>query len=147
MRTLSLDNVLEEIQDYVATNSGLGYVVAENFTIGNPLDWHDIDDLLGPGSRVDLSMHDERPTIRPTGRREHIEWPIRFVTKGDTANGALSRARSLATWLFNTHTFETAAGIRVWFLRAFASYPGLLARGDSGVCLADFTTRVLVLQR
>ena len=83
MTQLQCHGAIEEIQDYIAANSGLGYTVGTNFVIGDILDLA----TLGATKAIDLTMYDEGATLEPSGRRWHMHRDIRFVFKGDFGQG------------------------------------------------------------
>jgi hypothetical protein len=136
----------EELQDYIAANSGLGYVVGGstgNFTLEQVLDLDDITRLLG--QKVLLTLFDSGGTLTASGSQTHQTREWRFVTKGNHANEATDRARGILTWLWNLKTFETAT-YRFWFTRVIRM-PSILARGESGSHLAEVSFQSLVFNR
>ena len=95
---LVMANFLEEVQDYLAANSGLGLVVRArgnegNFTISNLLDIDNLDRALGAG--IDCTMYEEGGTLTRTGRRHHQNRVVRFIYKGDYGQEAVTRCQRL----------------------------------------------------
>lgn len=143
MKLLKLENLTEEFQDYIAANSGLGYVVGDNFTAENSMDYTDQARLLN--SKVLLTIFDENGTLIPSGRQTRQEKYWRFVTKGTYANEALDRARALLVWLWNTKTFDLTT-YRVLVAQTL-KMPEIVARGESGSHLAEFVLQSLVFNK
>lgn len=145
-KALVLTSMGEELQDYIAANSGLGYVVggsSANFTLEQVLDWEDIARLLR--QKVLLTLFDDGGTLTPSGSQTHQSRNWRFVAKGTHANEALDRVRNVVTWLWNTKSFETAT-YRYVFVRVIGM-PSILARGESGSHLAEASLQSLVFNR
>lgn len=142
-RLLKLTNQIEEIQDYIAANSDLGYVVGENFTAENTMDFADLGRLLG--SQVLLTIFDEGGELVPSGRITLQNRTYRFVTKGTSSHAAMERARELLEWLWNQKRFDTST-YRV-LLRTVERMPTVVARGDSGSALADFLVSLVIFNR
>ena len=145
-KLLKLRNASEELQDYVAFNSGLGYVVGGitgNFTIGQIFDWEDAKRLLG--EKVLLTLYDNGHTFYHTGGQKILEKSWRFVAKGSTANQALDRARDIETWLLNKRQFTTET-FQFWFVDEVRS-PAVVARGENGSHLAETILRGFVISR
>ena len=143
MRLLVLRNLSEEIQDYIAANSGLGYIVGTNFTIENVMDYTDLERLLG--SRILLTMFDEGGELRPSARLTHQERLFRFVVKGTHPNDSMDRARDLLKWLWDKKFFETAT-FRVWIAHVLR-LPTVIVKGESGSTLSDFLISILVFNK
>jgi hypothetical protein len=143
LKLLKLENLTEELQDYIADNSGLGYVVGENFTAENSMEYTDIARVLG--SKVLLTIFDENGTLISSGRQTHQERYWRFVTKGTHANAALDRARELLVWLWNTKTFDLTT-YRVLVAQTL-KMPEVVVRGESGSYLAEFVLQTLVFNK
>ena len=143
MKLLKLENLTEEFQDHIAANSGLEYVVGQNFTAENSMDYPDIARLLN--SKVLLTIFDENGTLIPSGRQTRQEKYWRFVTKGTHANEALDRARALLMWLWNTKTFDLPT-YRVMVAQTL-KMPEVISRGESGSYLAEFVLQTLVFNK
>ena len=126
-------NCAEEIQDYLAANSGLGLTVGTNFTLGNLLNVQDLEQLAT--SKIDLTMYEEPGTLVETARKTRQERTFRFVYKGDYGQEAVNRCWSLVSYVQRTKTFLTAT-FRVWFSRVEKT-PTVIAAGQDGTHLAD----------
>lgn len=145
-KLLKLKNASEELQDHIADNSELGYVVGgtnANFTIGQLFNWEDAQRLLGES--VLLTLYDDGHDFIHTGGQKIIEKSWRFVTKGSTANQALDRVRDVETWLLNKRQFSTDTYV-YWFVDEVRS-PAVVARGENGSHLAETILRGFVLSR
>ena len=142
---LVLANFLEEVQDYIAANSGLGLVVpgagvdGGNFTISNVLDIDNLDRALGAG--IDCTMFEEPGTITRTGRRHRQERTVRFVYKGSHGQEAVNSCQALLQYLENKRTFVTAT-FTVWVARTDKT-PTVVAADQGGTHLADFVMTFL----
>lgn len=145
MIPLRLGGMAAELQDYIAENSGLGYVVGENFTLQDAADIQDLEQMVASRSQVLLTMFDEGGTLIPSGRRTPAERTFRFAVKGAHAQEALDRAHELLSWLWNRKAFATA-GFVVWVLRA-PGLPQVPVRGASGSHVADFIVSMLAYNR
>ena len=138
---LVMRGLAEEIQDFVAENSALGYVVGNggNFTIEDAADIQDLVRLAN--SEILLTQFDEGGTLIPGARRTAQERSFRFAAKGGHAQEALNRAHDLLSWLWNRKTFTTDS-FRVLVLRV-PRIPQVVLRGASGSHVADFVVTVL----
>jgi hypothetical protein len=143
-RLLELDNLSEELRDYIADNSGLGYVVGTNLTLENTMDFTDIGRLLG--SRVLLTIFDEGGAIIPSSRFVFQDRNFRFVTKGTSSNQALGRGRDLFKWLWNKKTFGTST-YRWWLRPDNRRMPQIISRGENKSFLADFIFTFFVFNK
>jgi hypothetical protein len=142
-KLLKLSNLIEEIQDYIADNSGLGYVVGQNFTAENSMSFTDIGRLLS--SQVLLTIFDEGGELVPSGRLTIQNRIFRFVTKGTTPNDAMDRARSLVEWLWNHKNLLTSTYRSQ--VRTLERLPTIIDRGEDGSTLVDFVVSMVVFNR
>lgn len=141
-------NFAEELQDYIAQNSGLGLIVpgigpVGNFTIGNLLDVDNLDLLLGTG--IDCTIFEEGGNLIRTGRRHRQERSFRFVYKGDAGQTAVNSCWRLLQFLENARTFLTST-FRVWVART-DKLPTVIAADQAGTHLADFVMTFFVFNR
>lgn len=145
MRTkLNLNNFIEELQDYIADNAGLGYTVSgrsANLYAGGGLN---IDDL----SRVNsCTLYDEGLDLLPGGKAFSMqERPVRFAFLAKS-NGmaAVNRAFSMLEWIANTRRLQTT-NFTIRYLR-LSSGPTIVDASDVGTFVADFVVVFLVTQR
>lgn len=140
-------NCAEEIQSYIADNSGLGLVVgtaSANFTLGNILDITDLDQYLS-SSPVVLTMFEEGGDSVSSHRNERIERTFRFLYKGSYGQEAINRCWDLLKYLWDLRKFETST-FSIWLMRK-DKLPGIVAASQSGVYLADIVVTFLVSQK
>ena len=141
MSQLKCHGAIEEIQDYIAANSGLGYTVGTNFVIGDILDLA----TLGATKAIDLTMYDEGATLEPSGRRWHMHRDIRFVFKGDFGQGAVNNAWKFVDWLGNNRSFSTASYKVMW--ENFPKLPSIIGATRADTYLSDVVSRFLFLNK
>ena len=141
MSQLKCHGAIEEIQDYIADNSGLGYSVGTNFVIGDILDLA----TLGATKAIDLTMYDEGATLEPSGRRWHMHRDIRFVFKGDFGQGAVNNAWKFVDWLGNNRSFSTASYKVMW--ENFPKLPSIIGATRADTYLSDVVSRFLFLNK
>ncbi len=141
-------NFAEELQDFIAQNSGLGLVVpgtgpVGNFTIGNILNVDNLDLLLGSG--IDCTIFEEGGNLIRSGRRHRQERNIRFIYKGSFGQEAVNSCWLLLQYLENKKTFRTAT-FTVWIART-DKLPTVIAADQAGTTLADFVMTFFVFTR
>lgn len=150
MAALSLAGWIEEVQDYIAENSGLGYVVAENFTIGESFE-SDLQDFVRsrPGDQVipaTLVVYDAGGSAIPAGSIARAQRSLRFVSRsrehGQAAIDALNR---LLEWMQRAGSFPTAT-FRTLVERA-PRLPDLVESNRAGEHLAELIVTFKVLNR
>ena len=140
MRKIDTSDFMEEIQDYIAANSSLGYVVGTDFFIGDILDIDAVTQLQG------LTMYDEGSSFPGRGRRlQYTERSVRFVVRDSSAQAANNRCWSLFDWMgtlwsFNTTSFDIK-------LARFDKLPSLFEARAAGVYLSDIVATFLVYPR
>lgn len=140
---LTATNFAEELQDHIADNSGLGYVVGRNFTLGELLDVDNLGAWFDP--EILLTIFEEGGTLIRTGRKHRQERTFRFLCKGTKAQLSVNRAWAVLTWLENTRTFLSST-YRAWLART-DKMPSVVAADDSGTYLADFVVTFYVFSR
>lgn len=138
----------EELQDYIAENSGLGLVVpgtgpVGNFTLGDLLNVDNLDHLLG--GQIDCTIFEEGGSLTRSGRRHHQERSVRFVYKGDRGQGVVNSCWRLLQFLENDRTFLTST-FRTWVART-DKLPTVIAADQAGTHLADFVMTFFVFNR
>jgi len=141
-------NWAEEVQDYIAENSGLGLVVpgvgpVGNLTLGNLLNVDNLDALLG--SEIRCTIFEEGGNLNRTGRRHQQERSLRFVFKGEHGQEAVNSCLALLQFLENGRTFLTST-FRTWVART-DKMPTVIAADQAGTHLADFVMTFLVYNR
>lgn len=142
-------NFVEELQTYLADNSGLGLVIpgrgvtGGNFTIGNLLNVDRLEDVLG--SEIVCTMFEEGGNIIRTSRRHRQERTIRFLYKGEYGQAAVNSCWLLLQYLEDLKTFQTDT-FRVWVARA-DKLPTVIAADQGGTHLADFVITFFALYR
>jgi len=141
MSQLKCHGAIEEIQDYISANSGLGYTTGTNFVIGDILDMA----TLGATEAIDLTMYDEGGSLTPSGRRWHIRRNIRFIFKDTFGQGAVNKAWKFVDWLGNERTFTTST-YRVWWERN-SKLPSIIGATRADTYLADVVAQFLLLTK
>ena len=131
MSQLKCHGAIEEIQDYIADNSGLGYSVGTNFVIGDIMDMA----TLAATKAIDLSMYDEGAKMEPSGRRWHMHRNIRFVFKGTFGQGAVNSGWKFVDWVGNQRVFHTTSYRVLW--EGFPKLPSVIGATRAGTYLAD----------
>jgi len=141
MPLLKAHGVIEEIQDYIASDSGLGYTTGSNFVIGDVLDMA----TLGATKAIDLSMYDEGARLVPSGKRWYMHRNVRFVFKSTFGQGAVNKAWEFVDWLVNERTFFTPT-YRVWW-EALSKPPSVIGATRADAYLADTVVQFLLLNK
>jgi len=139
---------IEELQDYIAQNSGLGLIVpgagpVGNFTAGDLLNVDNLDQLLGSG--IVCTIYEEGGNLVRTGRRHRQVRTLRFVYKGDIEQLAVNSCWSLIEFLENKLTFTTLT-FKTWVARV-DKLPTVIAKDQAGTHLADFVVTFFVYNR
>ena len=146
--TLVAGGFLEDFQDHVADNSGLGFVVGTNFTIGqSPDPIQDFPTILA-ATRMRLTIYESTGTLTRMSRRIHQERTFRFVHRGDHPQDAVNRAWGLVEWFENDNLHVTfpSNSFTYRFLRT-ATLPTIVASSEDGSALADHNMTLLVLNK
>jgi len=141
MSQLKCHGAIEEIQDYIAANSNLGYTVGTNFVIGDILDMA----TLGETKAIDLTMYDEGGENVPSGRRWHMRRSIRFIFKGTFGQGAVNDAWKFVDWLGDQRAFTTTNYRVLW--EDNPKLPSVIGATRSGTYLADVVASFLLFTR
>jgi hypothetical protein len=148
--SIKAQDLSEEIQEYISTNSSLGlnHDPASgnvNFTLGNVLNVVDLDTLVG--SNIELTMFEEGGSIIPSGRRERQERAFRFVTRGNSGQLAINASWNLFEWLWNdARSFQTQ-NFKVWIPRGPDVLPSLFAAQKDGTHIANFLLTFFAYKR
>ena len=141
MSLLKTHGVIEEIQDYIAANSGLGYTTGTNFVIGDVLDMA----TLGATEAIDLSMYVEGAQLIPSGKRWYMHRNIRFVFKSTFGQGAVNKAWEFVDWVVNERSFYTTT-YRVWY-EVLSKPPSVIGATRADAYLADTVVQFLLLNK
>lgn len=141
-------NFAEQLQDYIATNSGLGLTVpaagvSGNLTLGNLLNLDDLGVLLG--SEIVCTIFEEGGNIVRTGRRHRQDRSMRFVFKGVYGQEAVNLCWGLVEFLENQRSFTTST-FKVWVART-DKLPSVISADQAGTHLADVVITFFVYNR
>ncbi len=144
--TLVAGGFLEELQDHVADNSGLGFVSGTNFTIGqSPDPIQDFPTLL-TATRMRLTIYESSGTLARFSRRIHQERTLRFLHRGDFPQDAINRAWNLVEWFENESLHASLTSFTYRLLRT-ATLPTIVASSEDGSALADHNMTLLVFNK
>ncbi len=141
MTLLKTHGVIEEIQDYIASDSDLGYTVGTNFVIGDVLDMA----TLGSTEAIDLSMFDEGAQLVPSGKRWYMHRNIRFVFKSTFGQGAVNKAWEFVDWVINQRMFFTTTYKVMW--ERLSKPPTVIGATRADAYLADTVVQFLLLNK
>ncbi len=144
--TLVAGGFLEVLQDHIAADSGLGFVVGTNFTIGqSPDPIQDFPTILA-AARMRLTIYESTGTLTRFSRRIHQERTFRFLHRGDHPQDAVNRAWGLVEWFENDSLHVTLTSFTYRLLRT-ASLPSIVASSEDGSALADHNMTLLVFNK
>lgn len=129
----------EELQDYVAGESGLGYAVGADLFLANELD------LDGDAKLASMTMYEEGADLSPRERIPKQERTFRFAFRDSHEQGALNRAWDFVAWIGGLVAFATTT-FSVKVLRIDKGPSAIEAR-RSGTFLADAVVTFLVMNR
>lgn len=139
MARFSPRNFIEQLQDYVAAESGLGYVVGTDCFVANELD------IDGDAKLESLTLYEEGASFDPHARVPKQERSVRFLFRDGHEQAAMNRAWDFVEWIGDVVAFSTTSfSVRV--LRVDKG-PSVVEARRSGTFLADVVVTFLVMNR
>lgn len=136
MPRLSPVNFIEELQDHIEDEAGLGYVVGTDLFVSNELD------IDGDSKVETLTLYEEGFAPSTRERIPKQERTVRFLFRAADAQAAMNNAWTFVEWIGNAETFSTPK-FRVWVLRFDKGATVTVAR-RSGTYVADVVVTFLV---
>jgi hypothetical protein len=140
------EGFIEELRDHIASNSGLGYVVGTNLTVGySPDPLEDFPEQL-TASRNILTIYEAGGTFIRRARQLHQERTVRFLFRGNHPQDAVNRAWRIYQWFERSNVHFDLTSFSCRFLRT-ESPPTVVAAVEDTSALADMVLTYHVLSK
>jgi hypothetical protein len=146
MSIFTAEGLAEQLQDHIATNSGLSYVVGGNFTLGSSPDPIADFPTIVSADRIRLTLYEDGGSFTRNSRHVYQFREFRLIFRGDYPQDAVNRAWRLIQWFQRSNTHFSLTGFSVRFLDV-PSLPQVVFNGEDGTALASAVLRFLAISK